>query len=266
MSTTDEPAPATRLRREPPRFRVVSVRDHEPITPRLVRVTLAGPELAGFALDLPAASVRLLLPRTGDDDLEIPTWNGNEFLLADGTRPVLRTMTPVAFDPVALALDLEMVVHGHGPASSWAASVAPGRPAAISGPGRGYAVAEGATGFVLAGDESALPAITQLVAALPSGVPAQLLIEIGDPSARRALPARADTSVTWLDLAPGAAPGAALVAAVQQLTVLPGTQVWAAGEAAAMQRIRRHLFDEQGLARTDATVRGYWKVGRGGES
>jgi NADPH-dependent ferric siderophore reductase len=38
--------------------------------------------------------------------------------------------------------------------------------------------------------------------------------------------------------------------------------VWAAGEAAAVQRIRSHLFVDRGLPRAHATVRGYWKHGR----
>ena len=42
--------------------------------------------------------------------------------------------------------------------------------------------------------------------------------------------------------------------------------VWAAGEAAAVQRIRRYLFDERRDARDRTTVRGYWKHGRGGDT
>ena len=37
-----------------------------------------------------------------------------------------------------------------------------------------------------------------------------------------------------------------------------------AGEAAAVQRIRKHLFDERDLPRSHCTVRGYWKHGRAG--
>ncbi|MFL6242724.1 MAG: siderophore-interacting protein [Acidimicrobiia bacterium] len=51
-----------RLRREPPAFRHVEVRRVERLTPRLVRVTFGGAELAGFTVDQPAASVRVLLP------------------------------------------------------------------------------------------------------------------------------------------------------------------------------------------------------------
>jgi NADPH-dependent ferric siderophore reductase len=32
------------------------------------------------------------------------------------------------------------------------------------------------------------------------------------------------------------------------------------------QRIRRHLFEERGLPRPQATVRGYWKHGRAGDA
>jgi NADPH-dependent ferric siderophore reductase len=56
------------------------------------------------------------------------------------------------------------------------------------------------------------------------------------------------------------------VAAVKATEIAPGERVWAAGEAAAVQRIRRHLFEERGMARPHTTVRGYWKHGRTGDT
>jgi NADPH-dependent ferric siderophore reductase len=53
---------------------------------------------------------------------------------------------------------------------------------------------------------------------------------------------------------------------VRGATLVPGTRVWAAGEAAAMQAIRRHLFEERQLPRARATVRGYWKQGASGDA
>jgi len=38
----------------------------------------------------------------------MPSWNGNEFLLADGRRPTIRTFTPRRVDPEALELDLDV--------------------------------------------------------------------------------------------------------------------------------------------------------------
>lgn len=260
---------STRVRREPPRFRRVEVVRVGRRSPRLVAVTLAGPDLDGFELDLPAASVRILLPSEGAEEVELPTWTGNEFLAADGARAVIRTLTPLRVGPSdhgpGPALDVEVVLHGDGPLSTWAAEVGPGAPAAVSGPGRGYSVDPDAPAFLLAGDESALPAIGQLLPHLPVAAAVTVLVEVADPDARIDLPDHPRCEVRWLVAEPDAEPGGALVDAVVDAEIGPEARVWAAGEAAAVHRIRRHLSDERGLPRAQATVRGYWKRGRGGD-
>jgi NADPH-dependent ferric siderophore reductase len=259
----------TAVRREPPRFRRVEVHRVEQRSPRLLRVTLHGGELSGFTVPDPAASVRLLVPSPGSDELVMPTWNGNEFLLPGGGRPALRTLTPRRVDAGSGALEVEIVVHGGGVLSTWAEAIAEGAqgaPAAVSGPGRGYRVDEDAPAFVLAGDETAIPAISQLLEVLPRAAAVDVHVEVADPDARLDLPDHPRASVRWHDLPAGAVPGAALVDAVAAIDLLPDARVWAAGEAAAVQRIRRHLFDERGVPRSHATVRGYWKHGRAGDA
>ena len=251
-----------RLRREPPAFRHVEVRRVEPLNPRMVRVTLGGAELAGFTVEQPAASVRVLLPTAGGADLLVPKWNGNEFLLPDGRRPTIRTLTPWRFEPDALELDVGIVVHGGGVASDWALAAEAGDSAAISGPGRGYTVDGDAPAYLVAGDETAIPAITQVLDALPDAMPAQVRVEVAHPDGRIALPEHPGATVEWCDLPPGAPPGDALGDAVRDMELPDATRVWAAGEAAAVQRIRRHLFDDRGLPRAQTSVRGYWKHGR----
>ena len=238
----------------------------EELSPRMVEVTLRGPELAGLAVDEPAASVRVLLPDPGTDRLVVPAWTGNEFLLPDGTRPTIRTLTPRRLDPGAGELAVAVVVHGSGAASEWARAAAPGQPAAVSGPGRGYPVPPHAGAFLLGGDETALPAIGQLLEALPGRAEVAVHVELAAPDARIPLPERAGVDVTWHELPPGEPPGTALVAGVRGAPVGSGTFVWVAGEAAAVQRIRRLLFEERGIPRGRATVRGYWKHGRSAQS
>jgi NADPH-dependent ferric siderophore reductase len=263
MSPSDRQKSAiARLRREPPPFRRVVVMRTEHRSPRLARVTLGGPELEGFAVDQPAASVRLLLPSPGTTELVVPTWHGNEFLLPDGSRPTIRTLTPRRWDPDALELDVEIVVHGGGVISGWALSARPGAEVAISGPGRGYAIDHDAPAFLLAGDETAVPAISQLLEELPHGTPVAVHVEIAAADARLELPAHPGATVEWHELAAGADPGTGLLAAVRAAELAPGLKVWVAGEAAGVQRVRRHLFDERGIERSQATVRGYWKRGR----
>jgi NADPH-dependent ferric siderophore reductase len=233
-----------------------------------VRVTLAGPELDGFAVDEPAASVRLLLPSPENDNLVMPTWTGNEWLLPDGSRPAIRTLTPLAVEaegPSGPSLDVEIVLHDGGVASGWAAAAEPGAEAALSGPGRGYTIDRAAPAYLLAGDETALPAIGQLLEALPDDAAVDVHVEIAGRDARLPLPDHPAMTQHWHHAIDGEPPGTALVAAVQAATIPDGAHVWAAGEAAAVQRIRRHLFDDRGLPRSHAHVRGYWKHGRTGD-
>ena len=232
----------------------------------MVRVTLTGPELDGMAQHDPAASVRLLLPSAGGRELVMPAWNGNEFRLPDGQRPTIRTFTPRRLDLGARELDVDVVAHGRGAASGWAQGAAPGDPAAVSGPGRGYAVDPDAPGYLLAGDETAIPAMTQLLEALPAGMPVQVHIEIAAPDGVTAMDDRPGATVVWHELTSGGVPGDALVAAVCATDIAPGTKVWVAGEAAAVQRVRRNLFEQRGLPRSQASVRGYWKHGRSGDA
>src|SRR3954454_14081554 len=160
MSTPSDRA--QRLRRAPPPFRRIEVRSVAPVSSRMVRITFGGPELDGLVVEQPASSVRLVVP-WGDEPLVIPDWTGNEFLLPDGRRPALRTFTPRRVDPDGLELDIDIVLHGRGAVSEWAEGAGVGDWAAVSGPARGYVVDPDGRAFVLAGDETAIPAISQVL-------------------------------------------------------------------------------------------------------
>jgi NADPH-dependent ferric siderophore reductase len=237
-------------------LRTAQVRHARDLTPRLREVVLEG--LPGIRVDEPAASIRLLLPEP--EGLVVPAWDGNEFLLPDGRRPGLRTLTPFAADPDAGEVSVAVVLHGRSRLVDWARTVAPGAPVAVSGPGRGHRLDPDAAAHVLLGDESALPAIRQLVDAAPSGPALRVVVEVADATARVEL---APAPVAAWPVATGR-PGDALVTWLADAPLGAGEHVWAAGEAAAMQRIRRHLLDVRGLPRAQCTVRGYWKLGRPG--
>jgi len=159
---------------------------------------------------------------------------------------------------------VEFFLHGTGPASTWAEHASVGDRAAIAGQGRGYEPDPSAPWFVLAGDESALPAILTVLAELPAGATARVLVEVEHASDRVELPSPASVSAAWLVRSPAAGPGDAFVDALREEPIEDGTRVWVAGEAAAVQRARKLLFDERGLLRSQAVIRGYWKLGRAG--
>lgn len=254
--------PTRSIRREPPPFRRVTVERVTPVTSWLTRITFSGSELDGLVVGQPAASVRLLIPSPGESALVVPEWNGNEFLLPNGRRPPIRTFTPRRVDDGMLEADLDIVTHHDGVAANWARTAAPGDPAAMSGPGRGYEVDPTVSEYLVAGDETAVPAICQLLEEIPATASIRVLVEIGDADDRPELPRHNSASVDFLVRPPRRRPGETLAAAVVDTALDQDARVWAAGEAAAMQSIRRHLFGTLGRPRGTDTVRGYWKMGR----
>ena len=260
MATPSRKERLAELRREPPQFRRATLASKVELTPRMMRVTLIGDELDDLVIDEPAASVRLLVPSPPSDELVIPEWNGNEFLLADGSRPAIRTFTPPFKAAGERSIDLDLVLHDGGAASAWAQRAEVGAEVALSGPGRGFSVDPACPSFLLLGDETAIPAIRQLLTVLPAGATVEVHVEVAEPDARIDLGAPEQVTVEWHDLLPAAAPGDTLVAAVETASIAVDGHVWAAGEAAAVHRIRGHLFDVVGLTRSSATVRGYWKL------
>ncbi len=254
----------TRLRKEPPPLVPVTVIERVALSPRLVRVTVEGAGLCDLVVEQAASSVRLLVPTPGSDELVIPEWNGNEFLLPDASRPVLRTFTPLRVDNAAGRLDLEIVRHPGGAVAGWAESAHPGAPAAISGPGNGFELPDGVTTLLALGDETALPAIRQLLATIPPEVHVHAHVEVVRPDAIIDLEVPdGSATIDWHITDDGDVPGAKLVAMARSIDALTATtHVWAAGEASAMQAIRTHLFKELEIDRSGATVRGYWKPAR----
>lgn len=256
---TMAPTTPPRTRRPPPPFRRLVVRSVEALSPHMVRVVAGGDELEGFAIEEPASSVRLLLPSEGS--LVIPSWTGNQWEFSDGSRPPVRTITPRALDAAAGVLTLDIALHERGAASDWARSAAPGGEIAISGPAAGYRIDQAIESYLLAGDETALPAIGQLLEWLPPHAEVDVHVEIGDTDARQELPAHPLAAVWWHVARPESTPGSAFAEVIEALDELPDA-IWVAGEAAAVQRVRRHLFETRGLPRSSVSARGYWKYGR----
>lgn len=255
----DRDGPISRVRRQPPAFVGVRVVRIDELSRHLLRVVVSGESLDAYAVDEPGASLRLLLPVGGS--LVMPRWTGNQFELPDGGRAPIRTLTPRRFDRATDELTVDIVVHPDGALSRWAQRAEIGEEVAVSGPGRGYQVEPSVGSYLLAGDETAIPAISQLLERLPHtvGIDAHIEVRFGDAAVD--LPTHPMATITWHRRTPGGAPGDALVAAVSAIDELPD-RVWAAGEAASMQRLRSMLFDERGMSRQVATVRGYWKHGR----
>jgi NADPH-dependent ferric siderophore reductase len=122
--------------------------------------------------------------------------------------------------------------------------------------------------LLLAGDETAAPAICAILERLPADARGEALLEVPEPA--DALPVAGPPGVTVGWLARGAGPpGARLVPAVVAAAVSPlavPVYAWLAGEASVIRRLRRHLVAERGLDRRAVTFMGYWRLGRAEQS
>jgi NADPH-dependent ferric siderophore reductase len=169
-------------------------------------------------------------------------------------RQVRRDYTPRRFDREARELTLEFALHGDGKASDWARGAVVGQRALVGGPRGSMIIPLALEWHLLAGDETALPAIARRLDELPPGARAEVLV-LARPGDDRALPTRADARVRWC------ASGDELLAALRTVELpSPHGFAWAAGEAALMKEVRR-ILDDKGLARERTRVSAYWKQG-----
>jgi NADPH-dependent ferric siderophore reductase len=240
---------------------VVAVRD---ITPRMRRITLGGAELAGFFSPGHADHVKVFLPEPGQPPVLPQLGPEGLGFPPDRPRPQMRDYTPRHHDAGRNTLDIDFVLHGNGPAASWASQAAVGQKLVIGGPRGSLLVPLTFDWYFLAGDEAGLPAIARRLAELPADVPAVAVIEVENAAEEQPLPTRAKLALTWVRRnGRPAGTGTALADAIAALPALPAGDAYAfiAGEANAARAIKSHLVDERGLDPEFIKAAGYWLHG-----
>ncbi|MFK3732150.1 siderophore-interacting protein [Streptomyces sp. NPDC088090] len=254
--------------RKAPRATEALVVRTERITPHMVRVVLGGPGLDGFAVgEFTDHYVKLLFAPEG---VTYPEPFDMERIRAEYPReqwPTTRTYTVRAWDPVQRELTLDFVVHGdEGLAGPWAARARVGETVRFLGPGGGYAPDPAADWHLLAGDESALPAIGVALERLPAGALVHAFVEVEDAADEQKFATEAGIEVTWLHRA-GRPAGEALVEAVRALDFPAGdVHAFVHGEAGFVKELRRHLRVERQVARERLSISGYWRLGKTDEA
>jgi NADPH-dependent ferric siderophore reductase len=300
------------------RYRVFSVRVAavSALTPSFVRVTLTGDALADFSAVGLDQRIKVVLPIPGHGFTDLPDgddWYGAWRALPDAERNPLRTYTVRSFRPDAHELDIDFVAHGDtGPASRWVSSCRVGDELRIVGPAVPSSPAElpsgaaefapgSATRILLAGDETAAPAICAILEALDVATVGHVFIEVPTDADRLPVTAPAGVEVRWIarngashgvrmtdqvhawasevaSVATGAAGAAASVRGAVELTDVDVDEqvlwdvpaavderpvyAWIAGEAGCVKELRRHLVRGVGLDRRQVAFMGYWRHGK----
>lgn len=181
------------------------------------------------------------------------------FLPQGEGESAMRTYTVRRFDPDAHALTVDFVLHGSGPASDWARQAQPGERFEVSGRARSGFVPDG--WCVLAGDQSALPAIAAIAESAPTDARIIAVVEVPEAAEELELQSSASVAVQWVHR-DGQPACERLQAAVEQLELPPGGgQFWVGCEAGAMRRIRHHLLEQRHISPGALHTRAYWRLG-----
>lgn len=263
---SNAPAPtrsAIRVRHET-RYRPLHVLRAETLSPRMRRIVFGGEALAGFVTAAADDHVKLFLPAPGQDKPAAPILGADGIRFPEGAEPpTIRDYTPRRFDPATLQLTIDFVLHGDGPAAAWARSAASGQQVGIGGPRGSLLVPETYDSYLLAGDETALPAIARRLEEMPPGVRVIALIEVATRAEERHLPTAANASVVWLPRNARPAGDPELLLQTLAATRLPDgdTHAWLAAEIDVARCLKAHLVEERGIPASDIRSAGYWRHG-----
>ena len=187
-----------------------SVRRVERISPHFTRVTFAGDDLSEFGTAGFDQRVKVVLPIPGRGFCDFPDgedWYREWRALPAERRNVFRTYTVRAVRPAEREVDIDFALHGDlGPASAWATRATPGDEIVLIGPDDlspdrtvGIDFRPGAVDTVLlAGDETAAPAICAILEQLPAHAAGIAIIEVPSPLDRLEIRAPEGVEVRWL--------------------------------------------------------------------
>ncbi|WP_117210856.1 siderophore-interacting protein [Allorhizocola rhizosphaerae] len=267
------------------------------LSPTFLRVTFGGDDLETFADNGFDQRIKVVLPLPGVGVAHLPTgedWHAQWRALPDERRNPIRTYTVRSVRPSEVDVDFVLHAGGNGPAARWAESAQISDKLGLIGPDSRFDGPHGGLEFrppesvktvLLAGDETAVPAISSILERMPSGMDGVVVIEV--PHEDDFLPLHTPPSVRLRWHARGhERPGTRLVPAVvdaaeallpqhdpaslEEADPLPWevpdeiagpAYVWLAGEAGIVKTLRRHLIGERGLDRRGVALMGYWRLG-----
>lgn len=239
----------------------------ERISPHFVRVTLCGEDLRSWRSLGFDQWFRLALPVSDETrfDRLSERFDMRGYLryltLSKASRPVIRNYTVREYRADSGEMDIDFVVHGtDGIAGPWASSLPVGAPVALIDQGCGYRPVDGASRVVLAGDESALPAVLGILRDIPADSTGIAIVEVPHDEDRQPVVAPKNVQVRWIVRDAASRPGTEALDAVRTLT-FDGKPVSAffAGEQQLATGARRHLVTEHGVPKTAVDFTGYWR-------
>lgn len=279
------------------------------LTPNMRRFTVTGESLDRYGDTGYDQRIKVVFPTDAASLDAMPLgadWYPRWRELDPDTRPPFRTYTTRAVRHSAREVDVDMVAHDvRGPASRWIRDAGVGDELLLVAPttedepphlGIDFVPPAQVERYLLAGDETAAPAIAVILEQLPPEAQGTVVVEFPDDrdaayipehpgfarhvAGRGRSPRHAYLERTVREVLPELCP-AGRGSEVEEVDIdegllweVPRTKkggaalksaplyAWLAGEASAIKSLRRHLVSEHGVDRRAVAFMGYWRMGR----
>lgn len=237
--------------------RVLQVKDAFHLTPHMIRVIFAGPELVGFPEGRDGGNCKLLLPEV-DETLE-----AFKSRLSNGPAPIKRTYTVRSYDAASGELAIDFVDHGDtGPASRWARAAKVGSFLGFGGPSTPKVTHFEADWYLVAADPSAIPVAAAALEAMPRDAKGVAIFEVPTIEDRQDIDMPEGINVHWLIQPDPHVASIAQEDLIRSIDWPEGrVQTCIAGESGVIKSLRAFLAQEKEVPRADTYISGYWKIG-----
>jgi len=229
-----------RMRMQPVR-RNLTVNRVQSLTPRMLRVTLGGDELAGFMSPSP------------DDHIKV-------FFPAPDGGVVDRDYTPRRFDAEARILSIDFWLHEGGVASAWARQAKPGDRLQVGGPRGSSVISAPDAWWLLIGDETALPSAGRRLEEMAAGTQVTTLMAVPGREEEQPFETKADLTALWVHRPDTqAAEPTPLLKALSEFKLPHGPGfIWVAAEDKVARAVRAYFVDTAGHPSEWIKASAYW--------
>ena len=238
------------------------------ISKHLLRVTVTGKELKGFPEDQNGTHLKVFFPNRESGILQLPYREG-ETIIWPEHKPVPRAYTVRKYRADVNELDIDFVTHGlEAPGGGWALKAKAGSQIGLVGPAGPEPLIQPADWHIIAGDLTAVPAISALLESLPSDTQGYAFIELDDMVDKHPIQHPQGVVLQWLGR-DSSSDQYVLRNAISGLIPPAGAQTlsaFIAGENESVIACRKLLKDEYKLPRKSMYAIPYWKRGKDEEA
>ena len=241
--------------RPPLNFCTATLQDVRRVAPNFLRVELACADTGRLAGGK-GMHFSLLLPPQG----RAPVWprldgNGRTVMPRDADALHRAAYTFVDLDPVRGRFTFDIFEHQGGRVMDWARTAQPGSVVGITGPGSGD-FPTGQT-VLMAGDETALPAIRRILEQSPAARRGTVLLEVGSQADVCDMTRPKGVELTWINRDRGET----LWDRLDHIAPPEGPDrfVWVAAEKELIRKAKARFCGTLGIGRHESYFAYYWE-------